>query len=116
MSGRSAIPLDKQVLMLLYWLAHQEQFRLLGDRFNVSESTAHTLCHRLIEIITQELSAKFIQWPDAERQRVISNFYGSVMHFPGVIGCIGLYSEYLLALHEKIKFELIPLYSPHHDQ
>lgn len=89
-SGRSAVPLDKQVLMLLYWLAHQEQFRLLGDRFNVSESTAHTLCCRLIDVITRELSKKFIRWPDAERQRVIANFYESVMHFPGVIGSIGL--------------------------
>lgn len=89
-SGRRAVPLDKQVLVLLYWLAHQEQFRLLGDRFNVSESTAHSICYRLIDIITSQLSKKFIQWPDAERQRVIANFYDSVMHFPGVIGSIGL--------------------------
>ena len=83
------MPLEKKVLVLLYTLAHQDTYRLIADRFNLSESTVHGIVMQLCDVLVNRLMAEYIVWPTPERQREIAMFFWSVYGISGVIGLIG---------------------------
>ena len=43
LGGQARVPLEIKTAMFLWYMANQNSFRELGDRFNVSRSTAHDI-------------------------------------------------------------------------
>jgi 2-succinyl-5-enolpyruvyl-6-hydroxy-3-cyclohexene-1-carboxylate synthase len=61
--GRIEVPIEKQVLIFLYKVGHNDQFRIVAQNFDVSESTAHGIVDRMVQICVEHLMPKFITWP-----------------------------------------------------
>ncbi|KAJ8968013.1 hypothetical protein NQ317_014266, partial [Molorchus minor] len=85
--GRPPLPLEKQMLMCIWYLSNQEGFRSLADRFDVTKSTAYECVRRIIDAIIC-LRQDFIRWPTPVEARRTSIYFKEVNNFPNVIGCI----------------------------
>lgn len=86
--GRPEIELEKKVLVTLFMLAHEDQYRLIGDRFDMSESTTHSCVMEICEILRQNILYDYIVWPNASKQTEISDFYDALKGISGCIGCL----------------------------
>ncbi|KAK3107927.1 hypothetical protein FSP39_025458, partial [Pinctada imbricata] len=85
--GRPQNALDKDLLMMLWYLSTQETVRSISDRFNVQESTFILHNQRLLDVFSS-LCKNFIVWPsDAEKQQVLRGFE-AIQEFPGVTGAV----------------------------
>ena len=90
------------VLILLFTLAHQDQYRLIADRFNLSESTVHVIVQELCEILRYHLLYEYIVWPSPQQQTEISDYYESVR---GINGCIGSIDATHIQIETPKEFE-----------
>lgn len=70
--GRPPVTVAKQTMVFLWYLGTPESFRSIADRFDISKSTAHGICHRVSHAITRNLMQRTIQWPSRERCLIIS--------------------------------------------
>ncbi|KAJ8037933.1 putative nuclease HARBI1 [Holothuria leucospilota] len=75
-SGRKAITLSKQLLMILWFAWNIESYRTMSDRFAVSPSTFHSVCRRVATVIVGDIMPQVIKWPTtaAERAQVTEGF------------------------------------------
>lgn len=86
--GRTPIPIDKQLLMTLWYLSGKETLNRVADRFNVTESSVVRCRDRVFKVFCDHLKSKFIQWPEGyEQNKTIDGFYQK-SSFPSVIGAI----------------------------
>lgn len=88
--GRKAVPLEKKVLVSLFTLAHNDTYRLVADRFDLSESTVHGVVEEVSNALNKGMMRDYIVWPGTQRQTEISDFYESAYGISGVIGSIGM--------------------------
>ncbi len=86
--GREAVPLHKQLLMTLHFVAHEAKYFQGGDKFGVSHSTMFERVYAVLYVLADELLPKFVCWPSASQQRETSEFYEDKYSFPGVVGAI----------------------------
>ena len=63
--GRQPIPLEKQVLAFLWFVANPEVIRSVSDRFNVTLSSMDRIIHRVSEALV-DLRQDYIKWPTGE--------------------------------------------------
>ena len=61
--GREKISSEKACLLMLWYLANQETFRQISDRFNVTTSSAHR-CLKKICLFFLNMKDNFIFWPN----------------------------------------------------
>ena len=74
--GRQAVNVNKQVLILLYYMGTQDTDFQIGEKFGVSDSNVYTCVNRLIDILSA-----FIRWPTGERiKTVIDGFKRKAWH------------------------------------
>ena len=86
--GRFPIPIDKQLMIALWYISSQETIYSISDRFDVTESSVVRCRTRVFEVITDHLMKDFIVWPNnAERQYLKAAFIQN-SNFPGVVGCL----------------------------
>lgn len=88
--GRPRIPAEKAILIALSYVACETSIVQIADKFDVTESAAHTCLMRVLRFL-QHISASVIVWPDAQRQEEIkAGFRAKVKgrSLPDVIGCI----------------------------
>lgn len=69
-------------------MAHKGVYRLIGERFDLSESTVHAIVSEILHILRHNLLPTYIMWPNAARQIEISDFYLETKGITGVIGAI----------------------------
>ena len=81
--GRNPIPIDRKVKMLVFYLAHGEQFRFVAERFEVSVATAHKVIIEMCDIINEYMLPNYIQWPSKSRQKEIAARWELERGFPG---------------------------------
>ena len=88
---RGILPVDveKQLLVTLWFLATQEPFRSIGDRFGICNATAYRIVKRVISVINRNWTPKIIRWPkdSASARYVIDGFQGR-RGLQGVLGAI----------------------------
>ncbi|XP_062571768.1 uncharacterized protein LOC134233782 [Saccostrea cucullata] len=85
--GRLQTTLEKDLMMLLWYLGTQETVRSISDRFDVQESTLILHNRRLIDVFS-DLCKKFVKWPNNEEKQEIMSEFEDFSGFPGVIGAI----------------------------
>ena len=73
--GRLCIPLKSKVLILLWYLASQDKYSSVADRFGTSEFTVCNTIRKLVKFITEYLLLKFIVWPSNNKMLEISKMY-----------------------------------------
>ena len=48
--GRTPVPDDKKLLMFLWYMANQNSFREISDKFDVSQSAAHGVIRQVLTV------------------------------------------------------------------
>lgn len=86
--GSTQKPLEQRVLATLWFLASQDKYASIADRFNFSESTACDAVRNLLRFFSDKLLDKLIKWPTPAEQQAIAAEYNEKKKFPGVIGMI----------------------------
>lgn len=85
--GREEVPLNKSVLMTLWYLGKGETLISISDRFNVTQSAAFRKVHYIIKFL-EKLLPKYVLWPNREQCITISNKFLQKSGYPGIIGAI----------------------------
>ena len=84
--GHGRVPLWKELLIVLWYLANQNCLREISDKFNVSKSSAYRVVMRMVKYLNR-LSPAFIKlWTDEEKIRNSQKFLST--GFDNVIGAI----------------------------
>ena len=86
--GTPQKPLQDRILVMLWFLASQDKYASIADRFGYSESTACDAVRSLLIFCADELLDKLISWPSQDEQQECSEMYMESKNFPGVIGMI----------------------------
>lgn len=61
--GPARIPVEKKVVMLLWYLANQNSFREISDKFDVSQGAAHNVIIEKLDR-TCAIAEHYIVWPN----------------------------------------------------
>lgn len=83
------IPLHDGVLIFLWYIANQETFRTIAERFNVTESSAYRVINKVVEILFSKQN-EFIKWPEFNEYKRISEEFKVKKGLNGVIGAIDI--------------------------
>ena len=86
--GRPHVPLEKDLLMHLWYMGSLETVRSIADRFDVSESTFVSHNRRMIDAFCEHLLGRFIKWPCEQQYCEISNVFLDKKGFPSIIGAL----------------------------
>lgn len=87
-SGRPSIPLEKTLLIFLWYVGGLEPVCRIADRFNVSEFSVVTIRNRLCKILLRHFKPKYIVWPQDEDRRQVMQRFREKKGFPLVNGAI----------------------------
>ena len=86
--GETQKPLEERLLAMLWFLASQDKYASIADRFGWSESTVCVAIRKLLLFVSENLLDKLIVWPSEAAQRECSEHYHESKRFPGVIGMV----------------------------
>ena len=78
---------ERKVLLFLWYMANQNSFRELADKFNISQSRAHDI---LVELLNRVCGAasEYIKWPNDCERATIAGVFMRLTGKPHVIGAI----------------------------
>ncbi|KAG5275883.1 hypothetical protein AALO_G00125580 [Alosa alosa] len=85
--GLPPMPIAKKVLMFLWYMANQNCFREIGDKFNVALSSAHRAILQALTVMST-LGQTFVSWPTGCEKRVSATSFQYKSGLEGVIGAI----------------------------
>ena len=85
--GREKLTAEVHLLVTLWYLANQECFRAVADRFGVSESSALRAVRRITDWL-RGLAHIFIRWPNVTKAKETERLFYERAHMPRVIGAI----------------------------
>ncbi|KAL0974029.1 hypothetical protein UPYG_G00214470 [Umbra pygmaea] len=85
--GLPPVPVTKKVLMFLWYMANQNSFREMSDKFDVSQSSAHRIILEVLTIICT-MGPTFISWPNACEKAVSAAEFHRLCGIRDVIGVI----------------------------
>ncbi|KAJ0673911.1 putative harbinger transposase-derived nuclease domain-containing protein [Helianthus annuus] len=83
---RDAVPVKQRVAVCIYRLATGESLRLVSKKFGLGISTCHKLVLEVCSAIKDVLMPKYLQWPNHESMRVISDEFETLSGIPNVVG------------------------------
>ena len=63
------IPIEKQLLLFLWFAATQENYIRLEDRFGMGQTTAMKCVDRVSLAIIQNLMPVLLKWPNAQEAK-----------------------------------------------
>lgn len=75
------VPFRYKLLITIWWLANQETFRQIADRFGTTRGNAHYICQTTCKFVAERV-LDFLSWPPRNRLEEIANEF----RFPGTIG------------------------------
>jgi len=85
--GRPKIPLRRKLLMTLSYVANQNSFRELADRFCMTRSCAHGIVIEMIGYINRLTPLFLNHWTSVEKQDNANRFH-SISGLQNIIGAI----------------------------
>ena len=85
--GATRIPQDIKTLICLWYMANQNSFRELGDKFNIAQSAAHTIVIQGLSAICQ-IAPAFIKWPSECDKRNSARVFARWTGIDNVTGAI----------------------------
>ncbi|XP_052814020.1 putative nuclease HARBI1 [Mya arenaria] len=100
--GRKQIPLEKELLVTLWYLGNLESIRSISDRFNITRSSVYKCTRKFCRTILSYLTPKFIRWPTLSGPDILLKVRSGFSSLPGCVGVID-------STH-------IPIKSPHEDE
>jgi len=108
---RPAIPVEKRVMIALWKLATNIEFRSLAMLFNVGRSTACTIFHAVVNSINDVLGPKYIKFPTGNSLRRVVHGFRSRWGFPQCAGAIDAPRIFQLSLTNTMLIILIASFS-----
>ncbi|XP_008189832.1 uncharacterized protein LOC103311841 [Acyrthosiphon pisum] len=81
------IPLDTQLLAVLWIIATPDCFRSVAARLNMNHGTLHKIYRNIVSAITHDAN-KYIQWPSSEKKDEIKDSFLAASSYPGIVGAI----------------------------
>ncbi|XP_076131023.1 retrovirus-related Pol polyprotein from transposon opus [Alosa pseudoharengus] len=85
--GLPPMPIAKKVLMFLWYMANQNCFQEVSDKFNVSPLSAHGAILQVLTIMST-LGRAFVSWPTGYEKRMSATSFQLTCGLEGVIGAI----------------------------
>ncbi|CAG2195659.1 unnamed protein product [Mytilus edulis] len=86
---RSAVPVSKRLLMTLWYLGTQMDFRSLAALFGVGKSTSCIIVHEAcMKIIRQVLTKTFIKFPRNQAADDVVSGFANLLGFTQTVGAI----------------------------
>ncbi|KAJ8355235.1 hypothetical protein AAFF_G00083580 [Aldrovandia affinis] len=85
--GPENIPMVKKIIMFLWYLANQNSFRELSDKFDVSQGAAHKVIVEVLDL-TCLLASSFITWPTHCEKRTNAVLFRRACGIDGIVGAI----------------------------
>ena len=86
LARRNAVPMHIRT-MFLYYMANQNCFREISDKFNVSISTAHDSIMKTLEQIS-DIAEDYIEWPTNHEKQTGAGVFKRITDIDNVIGAI----------------------------
>ncbi|XP_067056494.1 putative nuclease HARBI1 [Acropora muricata] len=86
--GRAAVPLEKQLLLTHELLGNQIPFRMVSEKYDLTESSTHRCFHRICTAIKNHLTPTIIFWSRVEDMAEQEAAFEEHRGFPGVLGAI----------------------------
>lgn len=81
------VPATKKVLMFLWYMANQNSFREMSDKFDVSQSTTHRIILQVLNIMCT-IGSSFISWPNTCEKAASAAAFQHLCGLSGVICAI----------------------------
>ena len=81
------VTLERKTLMFLWYIANQNSFREVADKFNVTKSKCHTCVMEVLDKVCS-MAPKYIQWPSQQAMAVSSEVFRGRARLERVIGAI----------------------------
>ena len=81
------LPVPKKVLMFLWYMANQNSYREISDKFNASQSATHGAILQVLTIMSG-IGTNFVSWPRGCEKRMSSAIFQRISGLDGVIGAI----------------------------
>ena len=86
--GRPMVPIQKQVLVYLWYSSSKENLWRIADRFNITESATHRSIRRVMNAILEKLLKDLIKWPTGDRLRAVLQGFADMKGLEGACGAI----------------------------
>ena len=85
---RKAVPQEKRMAIVLYWLAHAPSFSTLTALFGIGKATALSIVHTGVQALRRHMVSSSIRFPtDNELSQGICNFE-ALCHLPQCAGAL----------------------------
>jgi hypothetical protein len=78
---------EQKTLMFLWYVANQNCFREIADKFNVTKSKAHKCVLEVLDKVC-DLARRYIKWPSEQEMTASSLAFGRTARCPRAIGAI----------------------------
>lgn len=85
--GWPTIGKDKQILVTLWYLANQETFRQVSDRFGITESACYYTISHIVQSIV-DMREKYIKWPVRDSYAQVAAAFEQKKGIPNILGTI----------------------------
>lgn len=85
--GPARIPVEKKVVMLLWYLANQNSFREISDKFDVSQGAAHNVIIEMLDR-TCAIAEHYIVWPNDCQKTIQAALFRRSCGIDGIVGAI----------------------------
>ena len=86
--GHPPIPVEKQTLILLWYLGNIEPYTSIGERFGIAPSAAFNTVKRVSQALVDNYVGEFIKWPTGNRYEDVMARFEEKHGIPGVVGAI----------------------------
>ena len=85
--GRKGVPAELRCVMVLWYMANQNSFREMADKFNVSQSTAHDIITQTLRLIST-VSSEYITWPGDQEKQTSIGVFCRITKLDNIIGAV----------------------------
>ena len=85
---RPTIESDSRLAIFLYHIAHGASYTVLMDKFGVGKSTVSGIIGDVSRAIVENLSTRYIRFPNIDEAMRTMEHWRERGHIPGVVACI----------------------------
>ncbi|KAK9737030.1 DDE superfamily endonuclease [Popillia japonica] len=86
--GRKRIPVERQLLAVLWLFSTPDSYRSVRNRFNMGKSSMFSSFLRVISALN-EITPTLIKWHMEDEKQNIKTAFRAIAGMPGIIGAIG---------------------------
>lgn len=85
--GPARISAEKKVVMLLWYLANQNSFREISDKFDVSQGAAHNVIIEMLDHVCA-IAEQYIVWPNDCQKTIQGALFKRSCGIDGIVGAV----------------------------